>query len=149
MPSSRYPRLYKYLRHIAAACGWLLYLYEWVHVSWQTPRREPVAFAILLISVTLLMHAGIAAWISHNKRLAANGKRGRMTRYTVPSFTQDTLGRQLFVHDAAHQSREIIVGVEGDTKYYMPALDAPPKSRRKKSNRRAAAQLPLPVPELV
>lgn len=152
MPVSRYPRLYKFLRHVAAACGWLLYFYEWVHVSWQTPRHEPIAFAILLISATLLMHAGIAAWIAHNKRLAATGKRGRMTRYTVPAFTQDYLGRQLVVHEETRQSQEVIIRVDGDTKFYLPAqeLREPTKRRRKASGRsKGNTGLRVPAPELV
>ncbi|HTV15667.1 MAG TPA: hypothetical protein VME68_13190 [Acidobacteriaceae bacterium] len=149
MPSHRYPRLYKSLRHMAAAFGWLLYFYEWVHVSCQTPRHEPIAFVILLISATLLMHAGIAAWISHNKRLAAKGKRGLMTRYTVPVFSQDSLGRQLVVHEQTRQSQEVIVRVDGDTKFYLPALELRQPAKQRKTSRRRKGRLPVPVAELV
>jgi hypothetical protein len=152
MPVSRHPRLYKFLRRAAAACGWFLYFYEWVHVSWQTPRAEPVSFAVLLILATLLMHAGIAAWIAHNRRLAARGTRGRMTRYTVPVFTQDYLGRQLVVHEATRTSREVIVRIDGDTKFYLPALtEQEAKPPRKKAGVRgnSRAKLRVPVAELV
>jgi hypothetical protein len=152
MPVSRYPRLYKFLRRVAAGCGWLLYFYEWVHVSWETPRSEPVAFAILLVVATLLMHASIAAWIAHNKRLAAKGMRGRMTRYTVPCFSRDYLGRELVLDEASRLSREIVVSIDGDTKFYMPApVMREPKRRQRKATVRAdrRTRRRVPVPELV
>jgi hypothetical protein len=147
-----YPRLYKFLRHAAAGCGWLLYFYEWVHVSWETPGREPISFVILFLLSALLMHAGIAAWIAHNKRLAAAGKRGSLTRYTVPVFTQDYLGRQLVVHEATRLSQEVTVRVEGDTKFYLPATvahDATQLRRKVKSRAGGRRKLRVPAPELV
>jgi hypothetical protein len=121
MQDSRFPRLYMFLRYASAAMGWLLYAYEWVHVSWQTPRREPVTFAILLILTMFLMHFSIAWWIDHNKRLASAGKRGLYTRYIVPSFVQDYLGRQLVLHEDCHDSQEIHVHIDGGTKFCVPA----------------------------
>jgi hypothetical protein len=152
MQVSSYPRLYKFLRHVAAGCGWLLYFYEWVHVSWETPSHEPISFAILFLLSALLMHVGIAAWISHNKRLAAAGRRGRITRYTVPVFTQDYLGRQLVVHEATRLSQEVIVRVEGDTKFYMPVpvvQEAARLQRKVKSHPGGRRKHRVPVPELV
>jgi hypothetical protein len=152
MQGSNKPRLYKFLRHIAAGCGWLLYLYEWVHVSWETPSHEPISFVILFIISALLMHAGIAAWIAHNKRLAAAGKRGRLTRYTVPVFTQDYLGRQLVVHEATRLSQEVIVRVEGETKFYMPVpalREAALLQRKVKVRAERRTKRRVPVPELV
>jgi hypothetical protein len=121
MQDSSYPRLYKFLRYASAAVGWLLYAYEWVHVSWQTPRREPVVFVILFILTIVLMHFSIVWWIDHNKRLALAGKRGLCTRYVVPSFSQDYLGRELVMHDECRLSQEILVRVDGGLKFYAPA----------------------------
>lgn len=121
MQQSRFPRLYKFLRYASAAIGWLLYAYEWVHVSWQTPRREPIVFVILFILTVLAMHFSIIWWISHNKRLAAAGKRGLSTRYIVPAIVQDYLGRQLVLHEACSGSQEILVRVDGGIKFYAPA----------------------------
>jgi hypothetical protein len=121
MQDSSYPRLYKYLRYASAAVGWLLYAYEWVHVSWQTPRREPVVFVILFILTLVAMHFSIVWWIDHNKRRALAGKRGLCTRYVVPSFSQDYLGRELVMHDECRLSQEILVRVDGGLKFYVPA----------------------------
>jgi hypothetical protein len=121
MQDSEFPRLYRFLRYASAAIGWLLYCYEWVHVSWQTPRQEPVTFVFLFILTVVLMHLAIAWWIDHNKLIAAAGKRGLSTRYIVPVFVQDYLGRQLVLHDDCRLSQEILVRVDGGTKFYIPA----------------------------
>lgn len=149
MPASRYSRLYKFLRRLTAACGWILYVYEWVHVSWETPRREPVTFAILLVAGTLLMHVTIAGWIAHNKRLAVKGTRGQVTRYTVPCFSRDYLGREIVLPEAARLSQEVIVRVDGSTKFYLPApiVYEAPLLRRKAIV--PAAATTVPTPEMV
>lgn len=110
-----------FLRYAFATIGWLIYAFEWVHVSWQTPRREPVTFAFLLILTVVLMHVSIALWIDHNKRLASAGKRGLSTRYIVPVFSQDYLGRQLVLQHECRMSQEIMVHIDGGTKFYVPA----------------------------
>jgi hypothetical protein len=117
-------QLYKFLRRATAACGWLLYIYEWVHVSYSTPSKEAVSFAILLVVATLVIHLGVTAWIAHNKQLAIRGTRGRATRYTSPTFTHDHLGRQLFLDEHFLQSREIVISVEGNSKYYAAVAQA-------------------------
>lgn len=114
--------LYPWLRRLSAACGWLLFGYEWVHVSYQTPRKEQLVFVAILVTSLLLIHGGIHFWIAHNKRLAAKGKRGLMTRYTFPAFSQDHLGRQLFVHEESLLSREIVVSIDGNCKFYAAAV---------------------------
>lgn len=121
MQNSSYPRLYKFLRYASAAIGWLLYAYEWVHVSWQTPRREPVVFVILFILTIILMHLAIVWWIDHNKRRALAGKRGLCTRYIVPNISHDYLGRELVLNDGCRLSQEILVRVDGGLKFYAPA----------------------------
>lgn len=121
MPALSNAEVNKFLRRISAVCGWLLYVYEWVHVSYRTPSREAVSFAVLLIWASLLIHLGIASWIAHNKRLAARGTRGRSTRYTPPSFSHDHLGRQLHFFHQSDVGREIMISIDGDSKFYAPA----------------------------
>jgi len=121
MQESSYPKLYGILRYGCAAGGWLLYCYEWVRVSWQTPRREPITFVFLFILTVVAMHFGIVWWIDHNKRRAAAGKRGRSTRYIVPNIAQDYLGRQLVLDDDCTACQEIVVRIDGGTKFYIPA----------------------------
>lgn len=111
-------QLYRFLRRATAVCGWLLYFYEWVHVSYSTPSREAVSFAILMLIAGPLIHLSVVAWIAHNKRLAVRGTRGLATRYTSPAFTHDHLGRQLFLEENFLHSREIVISVEGDSKFY-------------------------------
>ena len=115
----RKAQLYPYLRRVSAGCGWLLFGYEWVHVSYQTPRKEQLVFVAILVTSLLLIHAGIHFWIAHNKRLAARGSRGLITRYTSPVFSQDHLGRQLFLDERSLLGREIVVSISGDCKFYV------------------------------
>jgi hypothetical protein len=123
MIGGRQIQLYPYLRRITAGCGWLLFGYEWVHVSYQTPRKEQLVFVAILVSSLLLIHASIHFWVAHNKRLAAKGKRGLMTRYTSPVFSQDHLGRQLFLNEGSLLSREIVVSIDGNCKFYAAAVE--------------------------
>ncbi len=138
MQESRFPRLYKFLRYASATIGWLLYVYEWVHVSWQTPSREPVAFVFLFIFTVVLMHLSIVWWIDHNKRRALAGKRGLCTRYIVPAISQDYLGRQLVLDEDCGDSQEILVHIDGGIKFYFPAMVP-----------EVVMEIPAMVPELV
>jgi len=117
----RKAQLYSYLRRISAGCGWLLFGYEWVHVSYETPRREQLLFVFILVTNLIAIHISIHFWIAHNKRLATQGRRGLMTRYTSPVFSQDHLGRRLFLDDRSFLSREIVVSINGDCKFYAAA----------------------------
>jgi len=115
--------LYSFLRRLTAGIGWLLFGYEWVHVSAQTPGKEQIVFVIILVTSLLLIHVGIHSWIAHNNRLAAKGRRGLATRYTSPVFSQDHLGRQLLLDASSLLSREIVVSINGDCKVYAAALE--------------------------
>lgn len=117
----RKAQLYPHLRRISAGCGWLLFGYEWVHVSYQTPRKEQLVFVTILVTSLLLIHIGIYFWIAHNKRLAAQGRRGLMTRYTSPVFSQDHLGRELLLDAGSLLSRELVVSINGNCKVYAAA----------------------------
>lgn len=121
MIGERKSQMYSCLRRISSGCGWLLFGYEWVHVSYQTPRKEQLVFVMILVASLLLIHTSIHFWVAHNKRLAAQGKRGLITRYTSPVFLQDHLGRQLFLDERSLLSREIVVSINGDCKFYAAA----------------------------
>jgi hypothetical protein len=114
-------RFYRFLRRISAGCGWLLYFYEWIHVSYNTPGREQISFVFILVPSLFLIHAGIRIWIGHNKRLAAQGRRGLSTRYTSPVFSTDHLGRRLCLGDNSLLCKEIVVWIDGDSKFYAAA----------------------------
>lgn len=114
---------YSLLRYVLAGCGWLLVFYEWIHVSHQSPGRDEITLILVLIPSLLLIHAATKAWIVHSKRLAARGKRGLVTRYTSPVFSQDHLGRRLIMDETSIENREIVVSVDGDTKSYTPAAE--------------------------
>ena len=114
---------YTLLRYIIAGSGWLLIFYEWIRVSHQAPGRDELTLILVLIPSLFLIHAGAIAWIAHSRRLAARGKRGRVTRYTSPAFSQDHLGRQLLIDKSSIGSKEIIVSIDGDSKSYTPAAE--------------------------
>jgi hypothetical protein len=111
-------RLYRFLRYFFVGCGWLIFVYEWIHVSYDTPRRDQLTLAYVLIFSLPLIQAGIYFWIAHNRRLSTQGRRGLATRYTSPAYSEDRLGRRLIFNDGALLSKEIVVSVEGNSKLY-------------------------------
>lgn len=114
-PKLRFSRPVRYLLVIL---GWLLCAYEWVRVWRWTPRREEATLFYVLIPAILVIHGCMYLWVAHSKRLAARGKRGRVTRYTPPQFSRDHLGRQIILDASSRLSREIEISIEGDCKRY-------------------------------
>jgi len=123
VPTVRRTKSYTFFRYIIAASGWLIIFYEWIRVSHQAPGRDELTLILVLIPSLFLIHVGAAAWIAHSRRLAARGKRGLVTRYTSPAFSQDHLGRQLLFDKSSIASKEIIVSIDGGSKSYTPAAD--------------------------
>ena len=118
MSDSQKSVLHRYLRRLLAGCGWIVFLFEWLTVSYRTPGSEEVVFAGVLVTSVLLVHLSTWAWITHNKRLARMGGRGRIARYDCPCFSQDHLGRMLVFDDQLRQSNEIVVSIVGTSKVY-------------------------------
>lgn len=109
------------LSRIAAVIGWLLYCFGWLRIISITPRREPLTFALFLCAAAIMLFVMVHSWIAHNKRLAAHGRRGNMTRYTPPSYTTDHLGRVLLFAPEMASAREISVSVKEGCKSYAIA----------------------------
>lgn len=120
MPKNRRQLAPKVLYFIFALGGWALFLVEWVRVSFQTAHSDEIILLIILGLSLLVIHLGTYSWIGHNKRIAVNGKRGSATRYASPDFSHDSLGRMMIMDGAVHQSQEILISVDGDTKVYSP-----------------------------
>lgn len=116
--------MYPALRYLMAGCGWLLVLFEWIHVSHGAPARQPLTLLLLLIPSLVVLHAAATTWIAHCKRVAARGKRGLITRYTSPAFSQDHFGRRLIMNEKSLRSKEIDISIDGDVKSYNLAADA-------------------------
>lgn len=106
------------LRRLWAVFGWILYCLGWIRIFQITPRREPVTFVLFLLSAAIILFVIVHSWIAHNKRLAARGTRGRMTRYTPPSYSVDRLGRTLVFEASMASAREVLVAINGDDKIY-------------------------------
>jgi hypothetical protein len=118
MPKERVSPLRKMLYIVSAIGGWALFIIEWVRVSHQTAHSDEIILVVVLILSLLLIHIGTYSWIGHNKRIAARGKRGSSTRYASPQFSRDYLGRALIVDRNVHESREILISIDGETKAY-------------------------------
>jgi hypothetical protein len=103
---------------VSAIGGWVLFAIEWVRISHQTAHKDEIILAAVLVLSLLLIHIGTYSWIGHNKRIAASGKRGSMTRYASPEFSRDYFGRVLVVDRNVHESREILISIDGETKSY-------------------------------
>ncbi len=108
----------RHIRHFYDACGWLLYLAGWVRVLPQTSTIEIWSFGLIFLASVIFIHAGAAAWIGHNKRIASRGKRGLSTRYTPPQFSTDHLERTLVIDRDACDAAEVTVSVRGLSKRY-------------------------------
>ena len=121
MPNDHESPLRRMLYIVSAIGGWVLFVIEWVRVSRQTAHADEIILVIVLILSLLLIHFGTYSWIGHNKRIAASGKRGSMTRYASPEFSRDYLGRALIVDRNVNESREILISVDGETKAYHSA----------------------------
>ncbi len=117
-PNNRKSLLRKVFYIISAIGGWVLFVVEWIRVTHQTAHADEIILVVVLIVSLLLIHIGAYSWIGHNKRIAASGRRGSITRYASPKYSHDSLGRVLVIDDKARDSREIIVSIEGDTKVY-------------------------------
>ena len=120
MPSEHESSLRKILYTIAAIGGWILFVVEWFRVTRYTARADEIILVVVLIVSLLLIHLSAYSWIGHNKRIAARGRRGSITAYASPEYSHDSLGRVLVIDDKVHESREIIISIEGDTKVYRP-----------------------------
>ncbi len=118
MPSDHESPLRRVFYIISAIGGWILFVIEWIRVTHRTAHADEIILVIVLISSLLLIHIGTYSWIGHNKRIAASGKRGSMTRYASPAYSHDYLGRALVLDEKVRESREIVVSIDGDTKIY-------------------------------
>jgi hypothetical protein len=109
---------------VVAVGGWILFVFWWFVVL----QRETIAsFWSSTLAPVLWGVAAIAAvtalWILHNRRLARKGRRGTVTRYTVPVFTADLLGRPLRFTDprTLRTSDQIILTATAEEKVYATA----------------------------
>lgn len=118
MPSNHESRLRRVFFIIFAIGGWVLFVIEWIRVTRHTAHADEIILAIVLILSLLLIHVGTYSWIGHNKRVAASGKRGAVTRYASPEYSRDSLGRVLIFGEKVHESKEIVISIDGDTKAY-------------------------------
>lgn len=107
-----------------AVFGWILYCLGWIRIFQITPRREPLVFVLFLTSAAVILFVIVHSWIAHNKRKAAHGQRGRVTRYTPPSYSYDYLGRTLIFDAKLGSAKEVLIAVAEGNKMYSPATDA-------------------------
>lgn len=112
------------LHRIFAVLGWILYCLGWIRIIHITPGREPVSFLVFLASAVLILYVISRSWIAHNRRLAARGKRGNITRYTPPSYSQDHLGRELIFGLQVTSAREVTVSIIDNSKIYAAVSHA-------------------------
>ncbi|HEV2487789.1 MAG TPA: hypothetical protein VGT08_19880 [Terracidiphilus sp.] len=112
------------LRRVLAVLGWILYCLGWIRIIHITPGREPVSFLMFLISAVLILYVISRSWIAHNRHLAARGKRGNITGYTPPSYSQDYLGRELVFGLQVTSAREVTVSIIDDSKIYTAVSHA-------------------------
>lgn len=111
------------LRRLTAVIGWILYCFGWFRIISITPRREPLSFALFLTAAAIMLFVLAHSWVAHNKRLAAHGKRGNMTRYTPPSYASDYLGRMLVFTPEIACAREVSLSIVNGHKMYVMASD--------------------------
>jgi len=107
------------MRRFAAVIGWILYCFGWFRIISITPRREPLSFALFFTAAAIMLFVTAHSWVAHNRRLAAHGRRGNMTRYTPPCYTRDYLGRELVFAPEIASAREVSLSILDGHKMYL------------------------------
>ena len=69
---------------ISIVFGWTLFVYWWAEVLTHDQPRSLFTMLLIVLVFALVVLAVTLYWIWHNRRIAARGKRGRATRYSVP-----------------------------------------------------------------
>jgi len=110
LPGARSPvfrRMILAFRVLGAFLGWALFIYWWTTVlKPDMASKTHIELSVLLIGVAILSVIVIALfWIRHNLDIASTGQRGGVSRYMVPKFEKDYLGRTLKL-----PPREVLIG---------------------------------------
>jgi cell division protein FtsL len=116
-------------RHIASSImwgtisvlfGWSLFAWWWSRVVVLDQPRPLIrlVMAVLLFSVVVL--AATFVWIWHNRRIARRGTRGVSTRYRVPAYQRDALGREICLPNGGlvQTARVVVIEAHGERKIY-------------------------------
>ena len=139
VPGTRSPvarRIILVIRMLGAFLGWALFIYWWTTVLRpDMASKTHIELSVLLIGVAILSVIVAALfWIRHNLDIASTGQRGAVSRYMVPKFDADYLGRPLNL-----PQREVLIGssvitvrAEADRKTY--SVGALPVTTRKRDS---------------
>lgn len=97
---------------VAVIVGWTLYVYWWAKVLAEEKPRELMVLLLLIVLSSMVLLALVLGWIWHNRRLARRGVRGAASRYEVPVFQQDALGREMSLPQPPLLRNAAIVTIE-------------------------------------
>jgi hypothetical protein len=111
---------------ISVLFGWTLFVFWWSRVL---STDQPRALTDLLLWIALFCALTTFAalwWIRHNRRLARRGRRGMATRYRVPTFLMDALGRAIVLPAGGGERHADVVVIDSSStkKIYAAEADA-------------------------
>jgi hypothetical protein len=89
--------------------GWTLFAYWWAEVLAENQAR-PLSTMLLVVAVfAVFVLVGTFVWIWHNRRIAARGSRGTASRFTVPRYDLDAVGREILIlHREGVRSADVV-----------------------------------------
>jgi hypothetical protein len=104
---------------------WLLFFYWW-SVVFRTVDPAVLGTIAIALSVGLAITTVIALWWTrHNLAIARKGQRGLASRYIIPEFRHDSLGRPLRFQQGSttgHARVVVIDNRDGVKEYFVPAV---------------------------
>lgn len=105
---------------VAILFGWTLFVYWWIRVLSDDEARSLFSSLVFIALCSLLFIAITVLWIWHNVRISEHGRRGTTTRYQIPRFERDGVGRQIVLPPDANVQRAPIITVNAtaETKLY-------------------------------
>jgi hypothetical protein len=88
-----------YLHYLISILLWILFGYYWYVVVQRQIDRDSLQPLAILFAITALGLAITLWWISHNKRIAAKGKRKNFMPAPAEPFEFDNLKRPIVAPD--------------------------------------------------
>lgn len=94
---------------VSLVFGWTLFAYWWAEVLAEDQPRPFLVMLLIVAIFAVLVLVGTLVWIWHNRRIAARGSRGTASRYAVPRYELDAVGREILIrHREAVRSADVV-----------------------------------------
>ncbi|MBR9988664.1 MAG: hypothetical protein KFH98_02855 [Gemmatimonadetes bacterium] len=110
---------------VSIVFGWTLFALWWVEVLEQDQPR-PLFMMILIVAIfAVVVLVGTFVWIAHNRRIARHGSRGSASRFSVPRYERDAVGREIDIPRQHALRAANVVTIAATSKRKRYSLAAP------------------------